>query len=148
MCALICGLRDYIVSCEALVSLPSEHHSPGEALFPRASKPTSRKFLLCSFSMLTGTLASFLFSGRRTSATRMSPAVVTASLDQCIVYICGHFAPYPPACSRQFLAPRPRAPDSQRPRVASRMHCRCKAPVCIRVCLDLRVEILFVGARS
>ena len=32
--------------------------------------------------MLTGTLAPFLFSGRRTSATRMSPAVVTASLVQ------------------------------------------------------------------
>ena len=72
--------------------------------------------LLCSSSMLTGTLAPFLFSGRRTSATRMSPAVVTASLVQVqCVKICGHLAPYPPGCSRQFLAPRPREPDSQRP---------------------------------
>ena len=67
----------------------------------------------------------------------MSPAVVTASLVQVhCVYICGHLAPYPPACSRQYLAPRPRGPDSQRPRVASRKHCRCKAPVCIRVFLS------------
>ena len=50
--------------------------------------------------------------------------------------LCDHLAPSPPACSWQSLAPRPRAPDSQRPRVASRKHCRWKAPVCIRIFLS------------
>ena len=50
--------------------------------------------------------------------------------------LCDHLAPSPPACSRQSLAPRPRAPDSQCPRVVSRKHCRCKAPVCVKVFLS------------
>ena len=88
-----------------------------------------------------------------TSATLLTPAAV-AAVDQVprgqqapfdqfhtlvldpVSGIGGVFS----ACWRQTLASLPRAPDSQRPRVASRKHCRCEAPVL------KGLSVLLVGA--
>ena len=93
---------------------------------------TREKFLLLSFQLSSHVCDSYESCSHHCFSSR---CLVRSS---CIVSTC-LFTAVPGAASAS-LVQVPcvviLAPDSQRPRVASRKHCRCKAAVCVRVFLS------------
>ena len=128
------------------------------ALFPRASRPTSARCHCgrapwpCSAVEATWLIRPITSRLLRVARLRLlTPDCCSCCvlLTKCLA-VSGHhstssasaeFGGVFPACSWQVLVSRPRAPGSQRPRVASRKHSRCKALV------QKGLVVSLVGAR-